>query len=463
MLSLDDEEDLIAERMIGTAQPEPRRRFSLRPVLMGLLVLMLGGALGGGAYLLSNMDTRDLIALLDIGDQPRLALELPGLSREPAPSNPGSGPLLTPPAPPSGAAPSLTPPPLAASPATPPAATGEAGGVAAMPMTPPLRPEPPPMIAPPVIAPPIPAGPVTTTPAPAAATAAPPAQPMPATGYQAPTYASLPARAGDPKPLPPAPLEALVRQSAYGLLPVVPRDAKQVPWKAYARPFDASAGKPRMAVVVTGLGLDKDATEAAIAKLPPEVTLAFSPYAGGLDKWVKKARDFGHEVMLMLPAEALGYPARDPGPWGLLVSNPPEENVARLEQVLARAPGAVGVLAPDGAFVRSGKLVPVLMALKERGMVFAGEGAKVDVDVASAAVSATLDVDLFRDAIEARLNTAARAAKESGNGLVVVSPRPVAFDRLLGWLDRLGDQGLVLAPATAVVKETGAGKQSGKS
>lgn len=449
MLSLDDEEDLVAERLIGSFEPEPKRRFSLRPLLLGLMVLVLGGALGGGAYVLSNMDTRDLIALLDIGDQPRLALQLPGLSKEAPPAAPADagGPLLTPPG---ATAPSLTPPAPAEMPAG-----GEAAGVAAMPMTPPLKPEPPPMAAPPpVIAPPVPTGPVATTPAPAAPAApATPLQPIPAMGYQAPTYASLPNRVSDPKPLPPAPVMDLVRQSAYGLLPVATRD--KLPWKTYARPFEAPGAKPRMAVVVTGLGLDKDATEAAITKLPPEVTLAFSPYAGALDKWVKKARDFGHEVMLMLPSEAVGFPARDPGPWGLLQSNTPEENISRLEQVLARAPGAVGVLAPDGAFVRSAKLSPVLMALKERGLIFAGEGAKVDVDLPAAAVTATLDVDLFRDAIESKLSAAGRAAKESGNGLVVVSPRPVAFDRLLGWLDRLEGQGLALVPATGVVKQPG--------
>jgi len=206
--------------------------------------------------------------------------------------------------------------------------------------------------------------------------------------------------------------------------------------------------------VVVGLGLDKDATEAAITKLPADVTLAFSPYAGTLDKWVKKARDSGHEVLVMLPAEPEGFPVRDPGPLGLLSANPPEENIARLEKVLARAPGAVGVLAPDGNFVRSPKLVPVLNALKERGLVYLGTGG-AQVDVPAAPVTAQLDIDLFRDAIEARLGSAAAAAKGAGSGLVVVSPRPVAFDRLVGWLDKLPDQGLVLAPATAIVKQPG--------
>lgn len=450
MLSLDDEEDLIAVRPIGSVEPE-RRRFSLRPVLMGLLVLVLGGALGGGAYLVSSMDTRDLIGLLDIGDQPHLSLEMPKLGGGPAqPATPAPAPaaanggLLTPPG-----APTLTPPPPLPPLLAPKAAEGEAAGVAAMPMTPPLKPEP----AKPELAPaPVAAAP----PAPAAAVAGPaamPEAPAPRNPDQPPTYASLPNRLTDPKPLPPAPIEGLTRQSAYGVLPVVGKDGT-APWRAYGRPFTGGQTKPKVAVVVVNLGLDKDATEAAITKLPAEVTLAFSPYAGTLDKWVKKARDFGHEVVLMLPAEPEGFPARDPGPLGLLAANPPEENIARMEKVLARGIGAVGVLAPDGNFVRSPKLSPVLDALRSRGLIYLGSNGG-QVEVASAPVTAHLEQDLFRDAIEARLGTAAAAAKTAGSGLVLVSPRPVAFDRLVGWLDKLPDQGLVLAPATAIVKQPG--------
>ena len=41
----------------------------------------------------------------------------------------------------------------------------------------------------------------------------------------------------------------------------------------------ATPAKPRIAIVISGLGISAKATAAALAKLPPQVTLAFAPYA----------------------------------------------------------------------------------------------------------------------------------------------------------------------------------------
>jgi polysaccharide deacetylase 2 family uncharacterized protein YibQ len=439
MLLLDDEEAVL-ERPIGIDEPPPRRSFNWRPLLLTLAVVAIGGGLGTGGYYLSNLDTRDVIGMLDVADKnpPRLAMEMPG--RPAGDKEPGSA--LTPPA-----GPQAAPPPPPPSPAPPAEPALQSGGIAPMPQTPPLKPEPaaPPPIAvapPPVIAPPAPA------------VAALPSQPVPRNPDQTPSYAALPARAGEVKPLAVAPVEALVRLGAHGPLPVIGRDGRQ-PWQAYARPFDDVQDRPRLAVVVTGLGLDKEATEAAIAKLPPEVTLAFSPYAGGLDKWIKKARDGGHEVMLMVPCEASGFPARDPGPWGLLSTAGAEENITRLEKVLARAVGYVGVWAPDGPFVKSAKLQPVLTALKERGLLYLGDGVKDEPRPPALAPLVAIDSEVFRDAIDVRLGQAAAAAPQKGRVVVTAAARPVTFDRLITFLAKLPDQGIALAPVSAVVRQGG--------
>jgi polysaccharide deacetylase 2 family uncharacterized protein YibQ len=441
MDTLDEDEidRFIAARPIGVDEPPPRRPIRWRGIGLFVLVVLLGGGLGSAGYFLSNMDTRDVIGMLDVADRPQLSLPLPGRGDAPAPAESGGG-LLTPPG--GAVAPPPEAPPRSA--AAPPAA-----GPPSAPKPEPAAPPPVPAVIPAPAVPPPPPVPAVAPPPPAAAAV--PTAPTPRPADQAPTFASLPNPVAKPVPLPPAPVEAMLRQSSAGPLPVIGPDGKPA-WKVYARPFDAPADKSRIAVMVVGLGLDKEATEAAIAKLPSDVTLVFSPYAGGLDKWLKKARDAGHEVMMALPVETSGFPARDPGPLGLLATTPPEEVVARLEKVLGRGPGAVGVWAADGPFTRSKQIGLVLAALKDRGLLYVGEGAVSGPRPPMLGVSSQLDAEPFRNAIEARQVQAAAAAKEMGRIVVTVTARPVTFDRLISWLDKLPEQGTVLAPVGSVVK-----------
>lgn len=445
-LLLDDDDDLGGEGVPdfhdGAGDDDsasPRRSVPWRKVMGGLLVLLLGGGLGTGAYFLSSMDMRDLIGYLDVSDPnaPKLAMALPG-----------RGPLMQPPG-----APLQAEPVPAEAPAAPaaPAASGPALETPAPAPAPLTRiteegaaqPAAGPLIAPPVL----PAGA-------GAEPAALPRLPMPRDPGQAPSFEALPARA-EVKPLTPAaPLAELQRTTpAAGTLPVVSADGKQS-WQVYARPFAGPADKPRVAVIVTDLGLDKAATEAAISRLPGEATLCFSPYAAGLDKWVKKARDAGHEVLLCLPTEPPSYPARDPGPFGLLASLSPDGNLARLEKSLGRMAGFAGVFAAPGPFVRSNQLEPVLAALKERGLLYVGEGAKPgDRTPPFAQPTLVADQEPFREAIDARLAQVSEAARRDGRAIAVVSARPLSLDRVLMWLVSAADHGLAAAPASAIVTQ----------
>lgn len=466
MDTLDEDEisRFIAARPVGMDEAPPRRPIRWRGLGMVFLVLILGGGLGTVGYFVSNMDARDVIGVLDVADRPQLSIQLPGrdgaeaepAAANPAPASPGSAPpglggLLTPPggvaalpAPEAIAAPAVTPPPLPAAatvpppvqpvvdlPAVPPAAAPTAGtngktnGSAGPP--------------PPALAPPLQLAGLI------------PAAPTPRPADQLPTFASLPVPAAKPVALPAAPIETLLRQSPNGPLPVIGQDGKQA-WKAYARPWDAPSDKIRMGVMVVGLGMDKDSTDAAITKTPADITLVFSPYATGLDKLIKRARDAGHEVMVALPVETSGFPARDPGPLGLMVITPPEEIIARLEKVLARAPGAVGVWAADGPFTRSKQIGLVLTALKDRGLLYVGDGGNGELKPPMAALAGQLDLEPFRNAIEARQIQASEAAKEMGRAVVAINARPISFDRLLGWMDKFPDHNIVLAPVSSVVK-----------
>jgi polysaccharide deacetylase 2 family uncharacterized protein YibQ len=279
-----------------------------------------------------------------------------------------------------------------------------------------------------------------------------PTQPNPRSADKPPSYEALPERKGEVKALPAAPVKEMLKKTAIGDLPFPSPDGKQ-PWQVYARPWSGPADHGKVAVVVMDMGLNKAATEAAIAKLPPEVTLAFSPYAQGLDKWVKKARDYGHEVMMVLPADANGAQPRDPGPLGMTNAVPPETNLARIEGVMTRAGGYTGLISLGDKFAASEQMVQTLAKLREHGLLYVGPGtAPADRIPAIAPITAVADSDLFREAIEMRLNQVSIAARTKGKALVVINPRPLSFDRLLPWLNDFDGQKLVIVPVSTLVQ-----------
>jgi len=305
---------------------------------------------------------------------------------------------------------------------------------------------------------------VSPAPAPAATTAAaappPPPPPgsdpiMPAAGdpLPQPSFAQLPAHESGP-PLTPGPLPDLLRNSGYGALPIVAGGTE--PRTAYARPFAADGKAGKVAIVVTGLGLSKDATAAAIAKLPPEICLSFSPYAGNLDALIKKARAGGHEVLLDLPLEPANFPLRDAGPLAILARHAASEAVDHLEAVLGKGNSYVGVAAfLHSPVTASENWQPTLQALKNRGLLFLGDGlVGVPDNFVPAAASVTLVADEvpFRTAIDSRLSRLTMAAERDGSALAYISAKPVSFERVLAWIATLGQHNLVLAPASAVVK-----------
>lgn len=278
--------------------------------------------------------------------------------------------------------------------------------------------------------------------------------PAPGEGAATPAYAKLAAIQPPPPGLGEAPLPGLVRQGPLGPLPVKAPDGR-APWQAYARPFDGQG--PRLSVIVTGLGLNPEATEAAITKLPPAVTLAFSPYARDLATQVARARSFGHEVLLDLPMEPEDFPAQDPGPLAMLTALPQNDNLTRLETILGKATGYTGLVSRFGGKYGASRvhMRTVLESLGERGLLYVHaappEGVRENADLAVPTAQSLLTIDErpFRESIDARLAYAAEAAKLRGTAVVLAQPYPVTFERLARFAAELPKRGVSLAPASA--------------
>jgi hypothetical protein len=253
----------------------------------------------------------------------------------------------------------------------------------------------------------------------------------------------------------------LVAASPRGQLPVIAPDGRQA-WKVYARPFEDPTEHPRIAIMLGDMGLSDAATRTAIRQLPSAVTLAFAPYVGNLQSWIAEARAGGHEAMLQLPMEPLDYPANDPGPQALLTSLTAADNLERLEWLLGRVTGYVGVTNYMGSkFTTSANdLRPVLQALKGRGLLFldsrasprsvAAELAK-GIGLPEAVNNRFLDNEASRAAIDARLEELERIAKSTGTAVGIGYPYPVTIERIAAWAPGLAARGIMLAPISAAV------------
>jgi polysaccharide deacetylase 2 family uncharacterized protein YibQ len=282
-----------------------------------------------------------------------------------------------------------------------------------------------------------------------------PATPPGGESLAPPSFAQLLAPKEPSKPLGPAPISDLLRASGTGSLPV--RANGKEAWKAYARPVTSAQAKAgaKIAVVVTGLGLSTEGTAAAISKLPGEISLSFSPYGNGLNSQIAKAREGGHEVLLDLPLEQANFPQHDPGPMAVLTSHSPGEAIEHLDVVLGRAGGYVGLLAPIGSPVTAGESWPlVLQELRERGLLFVGDGlVGIEDKSMPAAGLATLvaDAPAFRTAVDAKLARALAAAQRDGSAIVVISARPVSFERVIAFIASLPEKNVTLVPVSAIV------------
>ncbi len=262
--------------------------------------------------------------------------------------------------------------------------------------------------------------------------------------------------------MPAAPDKDLAEETEGGVLPKIGANGRK-PWIVYARPFDKMDPRPRIGLVVTDLGLSRVATDAALRRLPPAVTLAFDAQGEALDAWLKRARQDGHETLLSLPMEPLDFPRSDPGPNALLTTLPNVDNLERFHALLKRGVGYVGFTTVTGSrFVSdSDKLSPVLEDARDRGLLvldapIAEHGVAFDlarkIGVPVAAASRAIDKDPAPAAIDAALAQLEQTALMEGSALAVASPLPVTLERIEVWAKDLAARGIVLAPVSALVE-----------
>lgn len=259
-----------------------------------------------------------------------------------------------------------------------------------------------------------------------------------------------------------APDTRLTERSRHGLLPKIGPDGS-TPAQIYARPLGPEPSpKPagRIALLVGGLGISQSGTADAVARLPGAISLAFAPYGQELERTVQRARSGGHEVFLQVPMEPFDYPDNDPGPHTLLTGPKAAENLDRLQWVLGRFTGYVGIVNFLGGRLTAddAALSPILREIAGRGLLVVDDGSSSRSLLAGSATRAqipALKVDRIidtvqrADAIDKELAALEAQARSQGLAIAAASALPVSIDRISRWAQSLEAKGLVIVPVSA--------------
>jgi polysaccharide deacetylase 2 family uncharacterized protein YibQ len=262
--------------------------------------------------------------------------------------------------------------------------------------------------------------------------------------------------------------QRLLEKSRYGMIPVASDGLK--PFTVYAADADRvkAAKMPVVAIVVGGLGVGAAKTADAIVKLPPAVTLAFTPYGSDPTKLAERARAQRHEILLQIPMEPFDYPDNDPGPRTLLTTLAPEQNLDRLYWHLSRFQGYAGIANFMGArfVVTDTVMQPIVGEAAKRGLGYFDDGLaprSVAPSLAAAQAMPFARADLSIDGvptaveIDRALAKLEALAKERGVAVGMASALPISIERISVWIRALESHGIMLVPLTTAMLKSKSG------
>ncbi|MCV3207987.1 divergent polysaccharide deacetylase family protein [Mesorhizobium sp. YC-39] len=255
------------------------------------------------------------------------------------------------------------------------------------------------------------------------------------------------------------PDRALIEASDTGPLPVRAADGRR-PFDVYARPWSGARGA-RVAIVIGGLAVSQTGTQAAIAKLPAEVTLAFAPQGNSIGRWMQAARQSGHEIVMQVPLEPFDYPNVNPGRNTLTIAARPDENLKSLRWALSRTTNYTGVMNYMGARFSADATAmgPFMAELGKRGLAYVDDGSSarslapelaLKDGVPFVAGDTAIDAVQDRGAILKKLDQLEATARAKGSAVGIGSAFDLTVDTVASWVVEAKKRGIEIVPISAV-------------
>ncbi len=220
-----------------------------------------------------------------------------------------------------------------------------------------------------------------------------------------------------------------------------------------------SDGKPKIAFLITNLGLNRRSTELALT-LPKQCALGFLPYTKTLKPLLSKAQTNGNEIYLYLPLQTKS--SDDPGKYALTTKLPPEELALRLNIILNSQVKYDGVYSnykevfTDNVQVSS----TVFDQIADKNLIFLmGKGRtdkvaqhfKMHNNIIAANI--VLDEEVDKKSINLKLEALAKLAEKNGVALGYSQGFTLTIEMIRDWLPSLQKRGITIVPVSALFRE----------
>ncbi|MEM9677622.1 MAG: divergent polysaccharide deacetylase family protein, partial [Pseudomonadota bacterium] len=254
----------------------------------------------------------------------------------------------------------------------------------------------------------------------------------------------------------------LVEASEFGSLPKVGPTGRRA-LDEYSQ-SSGTVGPNRVAIIVGGLGLSQTGTQEAIEALPSGITLGFSSMGNSLQRWVQKARQEGHEVVLQVPMEPLGYPSINPGPRTLTAKASFGANLGNLRWSLGRMTNYPIVMNYLGAGLVKDRssFEPLLEEIKNRGLGYIDDGtvaASQAIPLAKstrlphAQANVTIDLNQNPARIDAQLQALQGLAQQRGFAIGVATAFPASVERISRWAKSAASKNIQIVPVSNLIRD----------
>ena len=220
----------------------------------------------------------------------------------------------------------------------------------------------------------------------------------------------------------------------------------------------------RIAIVLDDFGSMSGRLVERFCSLHQPLTLAVLPNEGNVERILELARGSGHELLVHLPMEPEDFPAKNPGPGAIFLSDDSTRVRQLVRQALRKVPGAVGLNNHMGSRATADQRLMrlVLQELKLRGLMFLDSRTSPNslaFDLALAMEVPATKRDLFIDAvdqataIEARLWALAELAAQQGQAIGLGHDRAQPLLALESVLPQLEMRGFRFVPVSGLVEQ----------